>query len=59
MALPNQIKNKLDALYDIIINENNDFVYDKISIGPSIFKIRIRKENIDGKLKFQIDIIER
>lgn len=59
MALPTQLKTKLDALHDIIQSSRNQVVFDKITIASTQYKIRFKREIVDGKVRFQIEIVER
>lgn len=59
MALPTQLKTKLDALHDIIQSSGNQVVFDKITIASTQYKIRFKREIVDGKVRFQIEIVER
>lgn len=58
MALPLNIKNKLDILYDKLQSGATTLTFGKVNVGPNMYKVRIRKEEIDGKTRFFIEIRE-
>lgn len=60
MALPTNLKAALDTLYDRIMSANDsEMFYEKILIASKLFKVRVKKEHLDDKLRINIEIIEK
>jgi hypothetical protein len=59
MALPTQLKNKLDDMHDTLTSNNLSFVVDKISFLGNLYKIKLSKTIKSGKVFFDIQILEK
>jgi hypothetical protein len=59
MALPTQLKNRLDAIHGLITSSGNNFIIDKITISGTVYKIKFQRTIKEGKVSFNIQIIEK
>lgn len=59
MALPTQLKNRLDAIHGTIVATGNNFIIDKILISGTLYKIKFLRTVKAGKVNFHIQIIEK
>lgn len=62
MALPTQIKNTLDSLYNQLIAGEELMVFTKLKIGNQNYKLKVYKEPhpmVPVDVKYRIDILER
>jgi len=59
MALPTQLKNRLDAIHDLIVASGNNFMNDRITLLGTVYKIKFQRILKNGKVTFNIQIIEK
>jgi hypothetical protein len=59
MALPTQLINAIDSLHDQTNGIDNTSVFMRLTMANKLWKLRLKKQTINGKVQFIVDISER